>query len=195
MKTTLKKTLGFTAFSLLLPCLLLGLQAGCTTNEPTASELQRLQGKWEGVGQEKDGKITITFTGNSLHFHRDTNFWFETTFTLPAGTDPQQLHATIKRSSPPPNDPIGELVVAIFKIEDGTLTLAMNQFAAREPPKSFEANEEKEMSFHEFRNVQPQNKYTELTKSTVAVGESSQHQPIARKAPALELPTSFFISS
>jgi hypothetical protein len=47
----------------------------------------------------------------------------------------------------------------------------------------------------ESRKVQPQNKYTELTKSAVAVGESSQHQPIARKAPALELPTSFFISS
>ena len=53
------------------------------------------------VGDESNGKITITITGNSLHFHRDTNFWFETTFTLPAGTDPKQLHATIKGCSPP----------------------------------------------------------------------------------------------
>src|SRR6266550_4584775 len=106
MKMTLKGALGFTALSLLLPCLLLGLQAGCTTNKPTASELQRLQGTWEGVmvGQEKD-KITITITGNSLYFHRDTNFWFETTFTLPAGTDPKQLRTTIKDS--PDKDSIG----------------------------------------------------------------------------------------
>ena len=85
---------------------------------------------------EADGKITITITGNSLHFHRDTNFWFETTFVLPAGTDPQQLHATIKRSSPP-EDSIGEVVFAIFKVEDGTLTLAGEQASAVEPPKAF----------------------------------------------------------
>ena len=98
MKTVLKKSPGFTALALLLPWLLTGLQSGCTTHRPTASARQRLQGTWEGVlvGQEKDGKITVTITDNSLHFHRDTNFWYETTFTLPAGTDPQQLHATIK---------------------------------------------------------------------------------------------------
>jgi len=28
-----------------------------------------------------DGKITITITGHLLHFRRDTNFWYETTFT------------------------------------------------------------------------------------------------------------------
>ena len=52
------------------------------------------------MGDKSDGKITITITGNSFHFHRDTNFWFETTITLPAGTDPQQLHATIKDCPP-----------------------------------------------------------------------------------------------
>ena len=67
-------------------------------NQPTAVELQLLQGTWEGVlvSDEAHQKITITITGNSLHFHRDTNFWFETTITLPAGKDPKQLHATIK---------------------------------------------------------------------------------------------------
>jgi hypothetical protein len=85
---TLKESLGFTALSLLLPFLLLGLQAGCTTHPPTASELQRLQGTWEGVvvGDKSDDKYTITITGNSFHFHRDSNFWFATTITLPADT-------------------------------------------------------------------------------------------------------------
>jgi uncharacterized protein (TIGR03067 family) len=158
MKMILKGALGFTVLSLLIPCVLLGLQAGCTTHPPTASERQRLKGRWEGfmVGAEADGKITITITGNSLHFHRDTNFWFETTFTLPAGTDPQQLHATIKGCREP--DSIGRVVVAIFKIEDGTLTLAMNQIASQEAPKNFEANKEKMTTRYELRKVQPQKK-------------------------------------
>ncbi len=88
------------------------------------------------AGSEARGKITITITGNSLHFHRDTDFWFETAFTLPAGTYPQQLHATIK-DCPEPCDDIGKVVFAIFKIEDGTLTLVGIQASAVEPPKTF----------------------------------------------------------
>jgi uncharacterized protein (TIGR03067 family) len=104
--------------------------AKCAANQPINAELQLLQGTWEGTWEEagvgdqppvkSPEKITITITGNSLHYHRNTNFWFETTFTLPAGTDPQQLHATIKRGA----NSIGQVVVAISKIEDGTLTLA-----------------------------------------------------------------------
>ena len=88
---------------------------------------------------EAHQKITITITGNSLHFHRDTNFWFETTITLPAGTDPKQLHATIKGCPPSQADSIGQVVGAFFKIEDGTLTLATIGDDAEETPKSFEA--------------------------------------------------------
>ena len=111
------------------------------------------------VGQEKDGKITITITGNALHFHRDTNFWFDTTMTLPAGTNPKQLHATIKAC--PPQDSIGQVVVAIFKIEDGTLTLATGN-GDGEAPKSFEATG---LNRYELRKVQPQKKNAELPKS------------------------------
>ena len=124
-----------------------------TANQPTAAELQLLQGTWEGVmvGQEKDGKITITITGNSLHFHRDTNFWFETTFTLPAGKNPKQLHATIKDC--PPTDSIGKVVRAFFKIEDGTLTLATMNDNSEETLKGFEAAS---ANRYELRKVQPQ---------------------------------------
>ena len=110
-------------------------------NQPIAAELQPLQGTWEGilVGDEAHQKITITITGNSLHFHRDTNFWFETTITLPAGTDPKQLHATIKGCPPSQATSIGQVVRAFFKIEDGTLTLATIGDDAEETPKGFEA--------------------------------------------------------
>jgi uncharacterized protein (TIGR03067 family) len=168
MKMILKRTPGFTVLVLLMPCVLLGLLAGCATNKPTASELQSLQGKWEGVmvGQEKDGKITIMITGNSLHFHRDSNFWFDTTFTLPAGTDPKQLHATIKQSAAP-EDSNGKVVLAIFKIEDGTLTLAGIRTPDSEDglPKSFENVKETMSGRFELRKVQPQKKNTGLPNS------------------------------
>ena len=111
--------------------------AKCAANQPTAGELQLLQGTWEGVmvGDDARQKITITVIGNSLHFHRDTNFWFETTMTLPVGKDPKQLHATIKGCSQP--DSIGKVVGAIFKIEDGTLTLGEYDISD-EPPKTFD---------------------------------------------------------
>jgi uncharacterized protein (TIGR03067 family) len=131
-------------------------------NKLTAAELQLLQGTWEGaaVGNESHEKITITIIGTSFHFHRDTNFWFETTIKLPAGTDPKQLHATIKACPPSQADSIGKVVGAIFKIEDGTLTLATTGGGADETPKSFEATGDKGLTCYELRKIQPQRKNT-----------------------------------
>lgn len=174
---TIKIALAVTTFSVLMPCGLIGTQAAGLTGPPIAAELQPLQGKWEGVlvGSESAGKITMTITGNSLHFHRDSNFWFDTTFTLPAGKYPQQLHATIK-DCPEPCDDAGKVVFAIFKIEDGTLTLAGIQSTAKEPPKTFgeipgvEDNSifryklkkaPPSMLREEFQKVQPQEKVTQ----------------------------------
>jgi uncharacterized protein (TIGR03067 family) len=137
-------------------------------NQPTTAELQLLQGTWEGTWEEagvgdqppvkSPEKITITITGNSLHYHRNTNFWFKTTFTLPAGTDPKQLHATIKDSGG--KDSIGQVVVAIFKIEDGTLTLATDN-GAGEALKVFENAPNR----YELRKVQPQKNNAEPPKT------------------------------
>ncbi len=112
------------------------------------------------VGQEKDGKITITITDKSFHFHRDNNFWFETTIALPAGNDPRQLHATIKKCAPGQESSVGQVVVAIFKIEDGTLTLATGN-GDGEAPKSFEAAPNR----YEFRKVASQKKRAESPKT------------------------------
>jgi uncharacterized protein (TIGR03067 family) len=141
------------------------LTATGPANQPTAVELQRLQGTWEGVvaGDKSDDKYTITITGNSFHFYRDSKFWFATTITLPAGTDPRQLHATIKDCAPGQENSVGKVVVAIYKIEDGTLTLAA--IGDEETPKSFEAAEDKGLTRYELRKVQPQKKNTEPPKT------------------------------
>lgn len=130
-------------------------------NQPTAAELQLLQGTWQGVmvGHESTGKITITITGNSFHFYRDTNFWFETTITLPAGKAPKQLHATIKDCAE--QGSIGEVVKAFYKIEDGTLTLATTGGDAEETPEIFETAENR----YELRKVKPQKKNIEPPKT------------------------------
>lgn len=138
-----------------------------------AAELQPLQGTWEGAesprsvnftGQESESarKITLTIAGNSLHFYRDTNHWFDTTFTLPPSTVPQQLHATIK-GAPESWNAIGQVVFAIFKIVDGTLTLSGIPSRDEKPPESSKVFdfEDKEMFHYEFRKVPPQKRNTE----------------------------------
>ena len=104
-----------------------------STPTPIAGELKPLQGSWEGEGA--GGKCSIMITGNSLHYRNNAG-WYRTTFTLPLGTDPQQLHATIKDCSPPSTNAIGTVVFAIIKIEDGIMTIAENDMSD-EPPKTF----------------------------------------------------------
>ncbi|MBL9136487.1 MAG: hypothetical protein JNK85_11490 [Verrucomicrobiales bacterium] len=138
----------------------------CAAKPPTAGEFQILEGKWEGVevGEASQKKITITITNGSLHFFRDTNFWFDTTITLPPLTFPRQLHAKIKNSSPPTNS-IGEVVRAIFKIEAGTLTLATGGDSEDGTPKSFEPTEAQGVTLYELRRTQPQQKNTQPPES------------------------------
>lgn len=120
----------------------------------TSPELQPLQGVWDGVfvGDSKSPRITITITGDSLHFHRDTNFWFETTFTLPPGKNPKQLHATIQKCPPSQADSLGQVVRAFFKIEEGTLTLAT--LGDDETAKGFETSGTR----YELRKLVPPSK-------------------------------------
>ena len=172
MKKILKRALSFPALSLfLLGALALSLAALFTggpgtpaqaaaepgTPTPIASELKPLQGYWEGEGA--GGKCSITITGNSLHY-RNSAGWYKTAFTLPVGTDPQQLHATITDCSPPSTNAIGTVVFAIFKIEDGTLTLAEDDMSDQ-PPKTFSSAS----SRYVLRKVQPQKKNTEPPKT------------------------------
>jgi hypothetical protein len=135
----------------LLGALVLSLTAlfiGCsTTPTPITEELKPLQGHWEGDGA--GGKCSITITGNSLVYHNSAG-WYNSTVTLPAGTDPQQLHATIKDCWPPSSNAVGTVVFAIFKIEDGTLTLAEDDMSDK-PPKTFASA----LSRYKVRRVQP----------------------------------------
>ena len=135
---TFKTALALTALALLLPGATVRAQVAAATTPTDTAQTQRLQGTWEGVltGQESAGKITITITGNSLHFQGlNTNEWYDATFTLPAGTNPQQLRATITGCERAKD--LGSVIGAIFKIEDGVLTLAGIEARDQDPPKGF----------------------------------------------------------
>ena len=133
--------------ALLLLCVLVGPSAGAPS-QPADAALQGLQGTWQGfrmvrqaptgpyIKEDPDSKITITVRGDSLHFYRDPDFWFETTIALPAGSGPQQLHATIKE----PENSRGDVVISFFKIEGDTLTLGgiRDPDSTAELPKTFE---------------------------------------------------------
>jgi hypothetical protein len=113
-------------------------------------EFKALQGHWEGDGA--GGKCSVTIIGNSLEY-RNSAGWYKTTFTLPPGTEPKQLHATIKEISPPSKSSIGKVVLAIYKIENETLFLAEFD-GSDQAPKSFgEA-----ASQYKVKRVKPQAK-------------------------------------
>src|SRR5207237_267854 len=144
-----------------------------STTAPFASDLERLQGTWEGVGDQPADKYTITITGSSFHFHRDPKFWFDTTITLPANTNPRRLHATIKKTASGQEDGVGTVVVAIFKIEDGLLTLATAGGADEGPPKSFDAADDPRLTLYVLRKVQPGEKPRPATAPTTRANRRS----------------------
>ena len=136
-----------------------------STPTRTAAGLKSLQGYWEGDGS--GGKCSITITGNSLYYYGRTDFWFKTTFTLPAGTDPQQLHATIKDCpdcSQPENSSTGKVVLAIFKIENGRLTLAADQGAGKQP-NAFPSDLNSPVARYDLKKVQAEEKNPEPPKT------------------------------
>ncbi len=142
-------------------CLLGILQAGCarrpTPIAPTVpTALQQLQGTWSGgvVNGPPKERLTIRVTGDSFHFFRDTNFWFDTTITLPPGTEPQRLHARIRKAAPGQEDSVDQSVVAIFKIEGETLILATRGGGPDDPPPtSFDLSEGKGLTRYELQRV------------------------------------------
>jgi hypothetical protein len=122
MTMALHKAVSVTALFLLPSCALVRAQAAPTTS---AAAQTHLQGAWAGVsvGQESAGTYTLTITGSSLRYQGPKpEEWYEAKFTLPDGKYPQELHATI--TGCPRKDEVGSKVVAIFRIEDGTLSLA-----------------------------------------------------------------------
>ncbi len=133
----------FTPRRTALTCALLTLIAACAQQpaaapEPAASR-HVLEGQWERTGDEHPA--TLTIEGDSLYFYSRPDHQFDTTFAFVPDTDPPELHATIL-DSPRTSSAAGEVVVALYRVEDGTLSLAVVN-ADGERPLSFDRASER----------------------------------------------------
>lgn len=107
-----------------------------------AEPSDELQGKWEGLekGRESLGKCTMTIAGDTIRFDGPGKVeWYSAKFALPSDQTPKQLHATIT-DCPEPKF-VGKLSLAIYKIEDGTLTMVGHKPGAPDVPKDFNGGE------------------------------------------------------
>ena len=135
---TIQIAFAITAVFLFTPSRLICAQAASTATPTNTANSESLQGTWEGteVGREAEGKCTMTVAGDLIHFQgANKNEWYKATFTLPAGTNPKQLAATITECAQP--DFVSKSSIAIFKIEDGKLTLTGHKPGAPDAPQSF----------------------------------------------------------
>lgn len=111
--------------------------------KPTPINPMLLQGNW--VGKGPGGDCSVTITGKVLRYAQPSGdeskeaFWFETTFTIPAESEYQQLHAIIRDSSPDKSH-IGKVIVTLFKIENEQLSLGVIESLEKAPFGAVEGN-------------------------------------------------------
>jgi uncharacterized protein (TIGR03067 family) len=109
------------------------------------------------VGQEAAGQITITFSGNVLHYQGlRADQRYDATFTLKEDTRPRQLRATINGGAQVKD--IGRVIGAVFKIENGTLSLAGLDDDAPSTLDDSEAFDGNTAFHYRFRRAEPQAK-------------------------------------
>jgi len=136
MKTTL--TIALCSLSILV--------FGCLKS--FGSDSSALQGTWSGqeVGTTITGSPSLTIKGAKLVFHGvDTNEWYTATFKLREDKSPKQLEAVI--TDCPVLQYVGKTGQAIYKIEDGKLTLTGNEPGNPAVPTSFDAQGAREFIF------------------------------------------------
>ncbi len=110
-----------------------------TPSKPHKSDSATLQGTWIGeeTGENSKGTASLVVQGPSIEFHgADTNEWYKGTFSV-YDTNPKQI-VTIITDCPFP-EYVGRTAYAIYKLQDGTLTVAGNEPGNPIVPASFDA--------------------------------------------------------
>ena len=130
------------------------LAFGCSkSHTPNSGTSQKpdsvaLQGTWSGseVGAETQGSPSLTVNGTTLEFHgANPQEWYKATFTLQEDTTPKQLEAVVTECPFPKY--VGKTAHAIYKIEDGKLTLTGNEPGNPAVPASFDAQGARQIVF------------------------------------------------
>lgn len=130
-------------FSLVIVLTLIGF-AGCSRHKPDSVALQ---GAWQGSqkGQSQAGD-SLTLSGDKLEFHTaNGQEWYKGTFTLHEDTNPKQMTVVITDCAAPQY--VGKTANAIYRIENGTLTIAAYEPGNAAIPTSFSAQGLRVMDF------------------------------------------------
>jgi len=113
---------------------------GSACSKAHISDASTLHGTWNGqeVGAKTQGTPSLAFEGTTLEFHgANPQEWYKATFTLRENTNPKQLDAVVTDCPVPKY--VGKTAHAIYKLEDGKLTLTGNEPGNPAVPASFEA--------------------------------------------------------
>jgi uncharacterized protein (TIGR03067 family) len=117
---------------------------GCSkkdTAEPAVkSDLATIQKSWNGQerGRALGQTNMLVLSGNNLEFHgANPQEWYKGTFTLHEDTTPKQMIVVITDCPAPQY--IGKTANAIYRIENGTLTIAGNEPGNPAMPATFDA--------------------------------------------------------
>src|SRR5690349_17935506 len=128
----LKSTLAFGLVSILVAA------SGCSKSQNSDSAV--LQGTWKGneIRSNAKGSASLVLSGANLEFRgADTNEWYKATFTLREDTNPKQLVAVITECPAPQY--VGKTANAIYRVENGTLTITGNEPGNPVMPATFDA--------------------------------------------------------
>lgn len=110
-------------------------------SEPTKSDAEMLQGKWQGTEKDTspDGPFSsLTISGKMMEFQGyNTNDWVKGTFTLREDASPKQMIVTVKDC--PDSDAIGKPLYVIYRLEKDTFTAAGSAPGETNFPSSFDA--------------------------------------------------------
>ena len=113
--------------------------------KPRKADSSAIQGKWRGKENGVQGTSSCVLTSSTLEYHgADTNEWYKADISV-YDTMPKQI-VVVVTDCPFPQY-VGRTSYAIYKLEDGTLTISGNEPGFPGAPTAFEAAGSRTMVF------------------------------------------------
>lgn len=100
-----------------------------------------IEGKWVGISEGTSQGWEFTFSGNKIDIKTPSeDVWYKGTTKLNEKVDPKTIDIIIKTASP--EKYMGKTSLGIYKIEENTLTIAVNEPGTSDRPADFEPKKE-----------------------------------------------------
>ncbi len=131
----------------LLLVLAAGLLLGADDPKPTAgSDKDRLQGTWQAVSSQNDGRDDpdaqahrLTFAGETFTIRRDGHVMIKGTFRIDPDKKPKTIDMILTEA--PRDDQRGKTALGIYELDGDTLKWCVGRPGEGERPKEFAAKD------------------------------------------------------